>query len=458
MLPTPHELLLKHTIELYNNIASSGDCVGRLQVKLQVFPSPRIIWEFESLGDKACEPEEKDGELKNPLTGSWFFVDEPFVSSRGWGTLVRQPRVRMKGLARDARYGDLSIQAHSIRFYLPNAQFQRISFEGQGRIEKVIRVEHKEKSWDIGQGTGGRFVTIPLDDSWTIHLETNQEALDWLDPQQENLGTLITTSGRLYHPKEDNMRAQETHEAPSLSMDDALSKITTLAFLLSFANGGYLGPLYVEALRRNGDEFEHSARVLAYRTTPLEQIGTTWLTTDSDLEAYIECYPAFDRMGGVTPWKESFDLILKWYFQAIQPQDAQSRGKPWPIVANAVGAALERLAVAILVKELGIRGLGTPTERTRCLLKQIGISKGRGYNDIDFVQTFIGIRNDATHPTPNISVTDDRRNRVLNLAIQWVEETLLWRLGYNGEYRDRSREHYAVTGPRYDLSTRKPDW
>ena len=38
-------------------------------------------------------------------------------------------------------------------------------------------------------------------------------------------------------------------------------------------------------------------------------------------------------------WKESFELILDWYYQAIQPESSQLIRKSWPIIANAVGAA-----------------------------------------------------------------------------------------------------------------------
>lgn len=458
MLPKPTDLLLKHKVELYNNMASSGDCTGRLQARLQVFPSPRIVWEFESLGDTVCEPDDTDGKLKNPLVGSWFSIDEPLLARRGWGTLVKQPRVNMEGVARKACYGELNAQANSFRFYLPNARFQEISLEGQKWIEKYRRVESEEKKRDIDQGTDGRFVTVPIDDTWNIHLETAQEALNWLATKQENVGTLITTMGQLWHPKENDIETKEAIEAPTLSMDEALSKIATVTSLLSFANGGYLGPLYVEGIQRNGEDLEFSANILSYRTTPLEQLGATWLTIESNLETYLKCYSVFDRMSKATPWIESFNLVLAWYFQAIQPQSAQIRGKPWPIIANAVGAALERLGVTILVKELNIRGLRNSTQRTKCLLERIGISESKGYNDTNDVQTFVGIRNDATHPISTNSLSDYQIDKVLNRAIQWVEEILLWRLGYSGKYRDRTKNHYAFIEPRYDLSMRDPSW
>ena len=455
------DLLSKQTIELYNNMATSGNCTGRLQARLQVFPSPLIIWEFEALGDTACTPNEVDGKLEHPLVGSGFSITEPIVRGPLQKPIPEQTVHRVEtvhGVAREACFGESSIQAHSFTFYLPNARFQIVSFEGQDIIKETVRAITGEDSRFISSGIVGHILSASIDGTWDVHLDTSGEPYKWLDPNQENGGTLITTTGHLYPSKKDSEETEQEIEAPSLSIDEALSKIGTLTALLSFANGGYLGPLYVEGSQRDGKKFKFSANILAHLTTPLEQIGTTWLTRESDLKAYIQCYPAFDQMIRVPPWNESFDLILAWYFQAIQPQNTQSRGKPWPIVANAVGAALERLCAAILVKERNIRGLKGAREKTEHLLKLIGITKRRGYDDIDYVDDFWKTRNDATHPRQNASLTNNERNEVVWRAIQWVEEALLWRLGYNGKYRDRLNQSNVPIEPRYDLSLRNPSW
>jgi hypothetical protein len=456
MLPRFREALLKPSIELYNNMAKSGDCAGRLYAELQVQPSPRISWEFESLGDSACEPEMENQKLEHPLVGHWFSIDEPYISGQSWGTTVGQPRASLRGSAAQACYGDWSSQAHSLKFFLPNARFQEVNVVGQGQLEKYFRAKLEGRSRDIKLGSAGRFITASIDDTWNIHLETRQEALDWLASKQNNVGTLITTIGRLYHPKVSEDEAVEISKAPSLTMDEALDRLDTLSFLLSFANGGYLGPLYVEAFQK-GEKAKFSAAVLAYRTTPLEQIGPSWLTIESDFGMYIQCFSVLDRMKRSTAWKESLDLILLWYFQAIQPQSAQIRGQPWPIVANALGAALERLSVTILKEDLGLQRLGNLKTKTTCLLEKIGLTRTRGFDDMDRVDTFVTIRNEATHPRPR-GIAWRERERTLQQATQWVEEALLWRLGYGGQYHDRLRRHYASTEPRYDLTARDANW
>ena len=150
-------------------------------------------------------------------------------------------------------------------------------------------------------------------------------------------------------------------------------------------------------------------------------------------------------------------MILSWYFQAIQPQSNRV-GKPWPIIANALGAALERLSSIILENEMNMRGLNGSADRIEHLLDKIGITAARGYNDINNIKDFIKIRNNATHPKVRGRYTHPQISQVLLRAIQWVEEILLWRLGYNGKYQDRTQPYPTSIENRYDLGTRDPNW
>ena len=151
-----------------------------------------------------------------------------------------------------------------------------------------------------------------------------------------------------------------------------------------------------------------------------------------------------------------FDLILTWYFQAIQPQNAQS-GKPLPVVANAIGAALERLSVTMLTEHSNTSRWGNLKTKITHLLTQIGVTENRGYDDSRYIESFVNIRNEATHPK-TINISERKKSQIINRAIQWVEEGLLWRLGYNGKYRDRLKNTYGSTEPRYDLSRRDSSW
>jgi hypothetical protein len=72
------DILLKDEVELYNNFAQSGDCSGRLQAKLQVYPAPRILWEFESLGENACVPSPRQNGSIDSFAGHGFFYQGTF--------------------------------------------------------------------------------------------------------------------------------------------------------------------------------------------------------------------------------------------------------------------------------------------------------------------------------------------------------------------------------------------
>ena len=90
--------------------------------------------------------------------------------------------------------------------------------------------------------------------------------------------------------------------------------------------------------------------------------------------------------------------------------------------------------------------------RLSLLLERIGL-----INDInpDKIQSFLDVRNDAVHPRVG-TMTDEQRWPLIKQAIQWIDEVLLWRLGYSGEYLDRTQG--ISINSRYDLSLRDPNW
>lgn len=438
---------------LYNNLASTGSCSGRLFSELEVFPVPRLIWDFETLGNNACEPKNKRSVLSNPLIGERFEIERAAITNRSFGSISGINKYSCKGLASQAFFGYSDFKGHSFRFYLPNARFQEENFVGQGHIENVIKASKNGDEWERQGSTEGRFITEPIDDKWEIHLETRQNSLDWLKNNNMNIGTLITTVGNLTSIKS---KDEENEDRAITTLREAVERLRTLGLMLSFANGGYIGPLYTEGVYRD-IELICAGTVTVSRTTPLEQIGSTWLETESDLATFIRCFAIFERMGEKDIWAQEFDVILSWYFQAIQPQNRQL-GKPWPVVANALGAALERLDYILFENELCLGKSEALAKKIERMLDYIGINKTRGYSDINLIRNFVDIRNDATHPKQTGNYTPKERDNTLQKAIQWVEEILLWRIGYEGKYRDRKIHKYSVTDQRYDLSTRNPNW
>jgi hypothetical protein len=265
-------------------------------------------------------------------------------------------------------------------------------------------------------------------------------------------------------------------------MLDAVRRAEQLCLLFRFANAGQLGPLYIEGKSISADPLSEdtvAAMAMVWQTTPIEQLGHSWINTHSDLATYLGCFPALERMLKVSHWEETLFSILTWYEQAMQD-------KAWQIVANALGTLLETLSYMILVLDesnpndkanyamlfdfqisgkckthwnLG-HGVGqqgsAAKKRTKLLLERIGLTTQRGHNDVTDVSDFLHIRNDATHPKTT-GQGQTRRDEVLTQARMWVDEILLWRLGYNGMYMDRRQNQFS-TEPRYDLKSRDPNW
>ncbi len=480
MFPKDKDLILKEKVKLYNNIAQINDCEGRLLAELEVYPTPRIVWEFEMLGNVQCNrPNIKN---LNPLTGYLFSINNPTWGGppNALGSLEA-----IRGTTAQALYGDIEDIAHIFTFYLPNTRFQKISIF-QNRLVQDLR--ETESGREVGSSEGGRYIESPVDNTWSIRLDVRSDALAWLDPQNRNNGTFITTVGQLYQPRYDSAQPETFSELQTITLNEALERLKYLSYFFSYANGGYLGPLYVEGQRYSQDQFNRNfvqtscAVALALQTIPLEQLSSSWVTIESDLMIYMECFPTFERMMQNPSWKETFDFTLVQYFQATRAMTV------WQVVASAAGAALERLGYTILVEEQtndnqkadyellfdinqrnqaqrrwnlgkkpGQENISVTGKRLRLLLERIGLTQARGHNDIDDVQSFLDVRNDAVHPRV-ASMTIEQRRQYINQGIQWIDEVLLWRIGYRGKYLDRIQQQGSSTTPRYDLSLRDSGW
>jgi hypothetical protein len=63
-------------------------------------------------------------------------------------------------------------------------------------------------------------------------------------------------------------------------------------------------------------------------------------------------------------------------------------------------------------------------------LNRIGLTED---NNPDVVQSFVDIRNNAVHPIVSNIDLDERKKTIVK-AIQWIDEIILWRIGYSGQY------------------------
>jgi hypothetical protein len=469
MIPSRKELILQKKVKLYNNLANIDNCQGRLLAELEIYPNPRIVWDFEVLGDPNNFPywAHENDVKSSTLSGYAFLIEQELGVSNNLETDIG-PRNALRGSTKKAIYGDLQNFAKFFVFYLSNTVYQ------SRRSDQ--KLEDNRYSIDV-----------PIDELWNIHLCIDPDSIEWLNPKNRNTGTLITAVGTLDSSSSNSDISQNLYENREITLEHAVKRIQDICLLLSYVNGGYVGLLYVEGYQRDvrNTPIFSSALALSSQTTPLEKIGVSWFTNNSSLKDFQECIPVFEKIIENDSWRETFDFVLIQYFQAIQ---AGLVG--WPVIASAVGAALERLSYMILVLEepdLGKREinellftqnkgekkkqydrefkkdeykkqdnkhLSSTGIRLICLLNRIGLTED---NNPDVVQSFLDIRNNAVHPIVSNMDLNERKKTIVK-AIQWIDEIILWRIGYSGQYRDRTQAMESSINPRYNLTLRDPNW
>lgn len=492
MIPKKESLILADKLVIYNNFATINDCQGRLFVELQVYPTPRITWDFEILGTQECQFPRIDVNLEQCFFAGYSLrVENLRITNNFFGT----GKKNASGNASRVFWGDLDVPAHTFHFCLTNTKFQQKCLAQYTLQETINERRFTNDEYDnvlCRQRDVGKFIETPLNSIWSVRLEIGEEALQWLNPKQENIGIGIrlTGMGKLFQPQCANFPDSLT----SLTITEAQERIGNLCQLLSYANGGFIAPIFIEAERYNPEGQENpiiqtiSALTMTdYQVTSLEQLGNSWLMMQSDLRSFVSCYSSFEKMLAKPFWKDTFYFVLVQYFQAI-------RGGNWELAASATGAALERLSYVILVKDqtdtmtkvnfenlfssdrklrdpanqkLGSKTKVTET-RLRLLLERIGLPA----DDTQEVKNFLDVRNDALHPKFS-GMSQNQRWQLICRGIQWIDEVLLWRLGYNGKYLDRitfAAMVFPISGstpitspsleimPRYNLSSRDRNW
>lgn len=294
------DIILREKLQLYNNIIKIDGCEGRLLAEFQIYPSPRIIWEVEF------------------LDGLRLDHNNPIERLEGYGfSLEFSTKINLysgltysKGYAHQAVCGDKEQKFHSFKFYLPNARFQSCNLVQPKLWKTITEIQNNN---NICEGDEGYYVDVKIDEIWNIRLETRRDAIEWLKPKNNNIGTLITTNGLLY---------QKNENKQAIELEKAIERLKNLSSLLSYANGGYIAPLCIEAIRFTEDKDNRvniATIVTQSKITPLETLpkNTSWFTKTSNLEAYIKCLPCFEKMREKTFCKDAFSFVIMYYFQAL---------------------------------------------------------------------------------------------------------------------------------------------
>jgi hypothetical protein len=319
-------------IKLYNNVAEFRGIQGRLLAEFRIFPYPRIEWDFEVLGgNKSLFGREKS---VSEIQGHGFSILEalPYSFGTDHGSLQS-----ISGVSHSAYFEELSTVAHRFHFYFPNMRFL-----------SLISNIREDQSIDSVLESRGQVYEFMLDDVWSIRIYTDQESLKWLEHRNNNIGCRLTTGITFYQHNYESGDMKSLEGLQSFRIGDMLEYPKYFSYLFSFANAGDVGPLFAE-----GDVFSidsphyivpSCAVASTLITTPLEQTGISWISSKSNLITYLRCLPTLERMFISSYWVEAFEYTLIWY------QKATLRS-PWPVIANSIGAALERLAYTILVED-----------------------------------------------------------------------------------------------------------
>lgn len=458
----------QENVQLFNNIGHLDNLEGRLTVWLTINQTPRINWEFETARGEYNFDFLCSNSPPQTLT-SWDGSDPQFVVEKPTVTFRGGQRRQSRGYAEQAVYGDINADAHCFDFYLPNTDFLR---EATGSDLDAITKALKCKSF-----------VVEISNDWSVELSTNQDALDWLKPEVQNRGSMITLKVRLFQTKQPSTKIQDLL---SISLYGASKILSDLCLMLSYVNGGYIKPIYTIAKKFVNLETDRiviedvASLAQAPLIVPQEELGQGFIRRFGikDFLDFVQCFPAFQRMLQTPHWSEKWIVLLEWYFQAIPRTFGRRRNVLSPVVANALGTLLENLARIILVDEEQSTQQRSSNDklpakgRIKALLNRIGIS-----GEDAFVGCFVAIRNNSTHAKTEaiklseqaISETDSETKQweVIFRAVQWVDEVILWRLGYGGQYIERNlkssqgiqlRYSSQSIQPRYDLSLRDPSW
>jgi len=220
MFQRSDELLLAEKIKLYDNFAQINNCQGRLLAELQIYPLPSLNWQFEILGEVQCNfpsLHTQDNSQLNPIKGHCFLIESPHLTGDFHDEYG--PVTAIRGIANKAVYGDQDSIAHRFNFCLPNTRFQsNVAF--QRLLLKIVQEQPSGRK--VQQSSEGRCIDLEIDDFWSIQLVIKQDASNWLEVRKRNIGTFITTIGKLYQRRYKVTEPETFSTLKSISLTDAL--------------------------------------------------------------------------------------------------------------------------------------------------------------------------------------------------------------------------------------------
>lgn len=461
MYPLERELFSKSRIRLYNNLGTIGEATGRLSVSLQIAPYSDLIWEFEQLGKQEHILDLEGLNQNNALNPRG--VDFTLEGLQLYGSShLKDQRLFARGGAQRAVLGNSSEKGQHFKFYIPNLISHAVS-----KTQKITQSTKTQNGELLSKSHDGNETRVSSDEQWEIVILTRLESLNWIlaTRNSKQHGLNITTTLELRLKNLGNRESLEPNLLPALSIDEALKKIYPILKLLRISNGGHVSPSYSLASRYSKKDHPEErlhliavcATASARKNTDMHNLDQTWLCRTSDFAKYLECHLAISKMLLNACWRDTLTDHMVFYQQIVQ-------NKSMIVWANSIGCLLERLIYAIVVEDTssfkiskGDWDMIGSKQRITKMLEIMGITTTRGFDDQNNVSDFINIRNDSTHANTLSNLSLEEKGHILTRARTWIEEILLWRIGYNSGYR-LHLNNQRMLEPRYDLSTRDPSW
>ena len=443
-----------------------------------VNPEPRLNWGFNP-----TNKDQIDFDVIGQPPQSLTFTSDTLNNQKDILTIEKPLPINFgdgmySGYAEKILFGDHKIDANCFDFFTTNTDFLRVIYGGS--IEFTPRdIEFVNRC--VNENSEPNRLSVSLNNDWIVEFETSPEALNWMIPKQANRGSIISLRMRLLKTHSNYLNSPEIANLENANFSEAITIAFDLCRMLSYANGGFIYPVY--SIARKIDDCQDiilaaiaEARILS----PIEEIGQGFIPNCqvNTLIDFLSCFPNFQKLMENSHWHSKWDLI-EWYFQSIMRLGGRRRNQLIAIPVNSVGALLENLAYLVLVddephnssmesewtpesewtakksqrKQLGYGGYDGSTDyHIDRLLKKIGIS-----NEKNLVQQFVHLRNNSTHAENKPTGLSEREEwDLLQLSVQWVDEVILWRLEYTCRYGksgyiERKLESDEGIAPRFQV-------
>lgn len=397
----------QENIAIYNNIGEYNGKSGRLTINCSLAGSPRIEWEFQSLTNyingldvyfnkKSLELTGVKCELENVMSTSYSDT-----SGRGFAGVVR--------------IGD-----HGERYQAWSLFYVNLKCESHNDLRKNWEW-HYDSSGGLKEFACTR-VQVRLNSGWKLTASTPKYAKDALT-SREGRDFRITSFITLENTK---LKLGKTY-------NEMLPRFRAVTFLLQFASGGYTFPVVAEAINLRGGQVSNTSTFYSSGTASrLDEFNTTWFGRLSDIALLLKNMDRITKMQDKYEVFEELSVCMMWYIQSLQTNRL-------PIVANSLGAGIEKLAYIYLVKVAGTVSESEWTTKTGLDSRIILLCRHLGIRNIvnaKAVVNFMHVRNSATHAKVINSNID--KAEAIREVLFIFEEAMLSLCGYSGSYLNRT--------------------